>query len=385
MVAVVWCPPGARALYGLVLSVMAPVLLGACLSPAYINRGDGRDLEQPKGDIGAIMMDPVTYAVREAFFDEPPHCIAVMPFTSVWDDDADAPAFSDQHVELVRRAFYASLAPSDRLDVELEQVDEVLSGQHRRDGNRYRRASLLLGCDSYLVGQVTACSKGFYGVYSRVEVGARVKVMRTRDGIELWQASHVAESHGGGLILSPFSVVTEIFDASSNARDEQIHRVTANLARRLVATIPGFDGTPSPHLRTANGPSGRPPAVAASPPQRRLVSPETRGVTVQRLNVRTGPGRDFPVMQQMARGTKVLAISDPLVDGWTQVRLDNGMTGYVASPYLSKRGESGRRPSGAATAPRAAPLAPVITEAAKQPPDAKEPKSQKETGMGTLF
>jgi len=364
---------------------MAPALLAACLTPAYINRGDGRDLEEPKGDIGAILMDPVTYAVREAFFEEPPHCIAVMPFGSVWDGDANAPAFSDAQVELVRRAFYASLAPSDRLDVELEQVDEVLANQHRRNGNRYRRASLLLGCDSYLVGQVTAYKNGFYGVYSRVEVGARVKVVRTRDGVDLWQASHVAESHGGGLILSPFSVVTEIFDASSNVRDEQIHRVTADLARRLVATIPGFDGTPSPHLRTANGPSRAVPGQASAPPDRRLVSPETREVTVKRLNVRTGPGRDYPVMQQMSRGAKLQAISDPLVDGWTQVRLDNGRIGYVASPYLSGNREPGRPASASSAVPRAVPVAPVITEATKQPPAAEEPKTQSDAGMGTLF
>ncbi len=382
-------------MYRLIVSIMAPALLSACLSPAYINRGDGRDLEAPKGDIGAILMDPVTYAVREEFFRAPPRCIAVMPFTSVWDDDADKPAFTEDEVDLVRRAFYAVLAPSDRLDVELEQVDEVLSVQHRRHGDRHRRASLSLGCDSYLVGQVTAYGNGFYGVYSRVEVGAQVKVVRTRDGVELWRASHVAESHGGGLILSPLSVVTEVLDASSNARDEQIHRVTADLARRLVATIPGFDGGP---LRYANGPSTPGTEVAshtATSPERRLIVPEAKIVSADRLNVRAGPGKDFPVMQQMDRGTKVLAISDPLVDGWTEVRLDNGRTGFVASPYLAGRKEAApkeaapkevERPTPRrAVPPRPAPVMPMIGETTADQDDAPTPKAENEAGLGTLF
>jgi len=379
-------PPGARVLLRLLVSVAASALVAACLSPAYINRGDGRDLEQPKGDIGAILMDPVTYAVREAFFEAPPRCIAVMPFSSGWDNDANAPAIRDEAVELVRRAFYAALAPSARLDVELERVDEVLRDQRRRDGNRFQRAASLLGCDSYLAGQVTAYHNGFYGVYSRVEVGARVRVVRTRDGVELWRASHVAESHGGGLILSPFSIVTEILDASSNARDEQIHRVTSDLARRLVATIPGFDGD----VRIASGPDGPASGVTVPPPQNqdtkeRMVAPETKIVEASRVNVRAGPGKDFPVMQQMTRGTTVMAISDPRVDGWTQVRLDNGRIGYVASPYLVGRTESRGRKSNEVPAPRSAPLTPVVQGASEERLGSPSPAAELEDAMGTLF
>jgi len=364
-------PPGARVLHRLHVSVAASALLAACLSPAYINRGDGQDLEQPKGDIGAILMDPVTYAVREAFFEAPPRCIAVMPFSSVWDVETNAQAFNGEQVGLVRRAFYAALAPSARLDVELERVDDVLAGQHPSHGDPYRRAALLLGCDSYLVGQVIAYRKSFYGVYSRVEVGARVRVLRTGDGTELWQARHVAESHGGGLILSPFSVVTEILDASSNAREEQIHRVTSDLARRLVATIPGFDGEPPPSLRIASGPATAAPAATV--------------VKANRVNVRSGPGKDFPVMSQMARGTAVTTISDPLADGWTRVRLADGRTGYVASPYLNGRRETERPRPDAAAPPRPAPVMPVIGTPVQDRPAAKNPDPTATDEMGTLF
>ncbi len=376
--------------FGIALSVALAAALGGCLSPAYINQGAGRSLEEPKGDIGAILMDPVAYAVRETFFEEPPRCIAVMPFTSAWDEDAGAAKVGETDVDLVRRAFYAALAPSARLDIELEQVDEVMSRQHRRTGNRFRRASLILGCDSYLVGQVTVYRNMFYGVYSRVEVGAVVKILRTRDGVELWRASHTAESHGGGLILSPFSVVTEIFDASSNARDEQIHRVTGDLARRLVATIPGFDGELSPTLRIARGPEDAP--IAGAPQRgRQSVRAQAKVVTVSRLNVRAGPGKDYPVMQQMTRGTRVLAIGEPLAEGWTEVRLDNGRTGYVASPYLGGRKDAATRTTRARTIPKtpppsAAPVAPVSAgEPAADLPAQQAPEPEKDPDMGAMF
>lgn len=379
------CRVRAPSLVRAALLVLVTTSLSACLSPAYVNVGDGRDLEEPKGDIGAILMDPVTYAVHEAFFEEPPRCISVMPFVSVY-DETGAPAFTDHDVAMVRRAFYAVLAPSARLDVELERVDEILVQSHKRNGNRFRRAALLLGCDSYMVGTVTAYDNGFYGVYSKVEVGADVKVLRTRDGVELWRASHVAETHGGGLILSPFSMVTEILDASSNARAEQIHRVTADLARRLVATIPAYDGDLPSNLRIAEGADVRPAEQVAQRhrPPRALLAPQAKVVTASRVNVRAGPGKSYPVLQQMDRGTKVFALTEPLAEGWTAVQLANGKTGYVASPFV------GNQQSPAKPVP--APVAPVIERGAADTPAPlpAEPAAvpdldENDAGMGTLF
>jgi len=373
-----------------VLSLAATAMLTACLSPAYVNRGDGRDVEDPKGDIGAILMDPVTYAVREAYYQTPPRCIAVMPLLSIRDQDTGEPIFTQEQLDLVRRAFYASLAPSELMDVELEPLDEILARQEEAKGNPFKHASIMLGCDAYLVGEVTAYSNEFYGVYSRVRAGARVRLLRARDGVELWQASHVAESHGGGLILSPFSVVTGIFDASSNARDEQIHRVTADLARRLVATLPGFDGEPVQNLTVASG-SKTDPTAKRNGSNHGLWSAEALGdgsamvVTADRLNVRAGPGRDYPVLLQVKRGAHVLAVDDPLADGWTAVRLNNGTHGFVASAYVSARVSAPQNTVEEATKPKSAPVTPVSSHPAKkQLTDQPDGKSVNDD-LGTLF
>ena len=63
-------------------------------------------------------------------------------------------------------------------------------------------------------------------------------------------------------------------------------------------------------------------------------------VTADRLNVRTGPGTDFPVVRQMLRGTQVLTVGEPEAGGWAEVRFSDGKRGYVASPYLGTRSAS---------------------------------------------
>ncbi|HSL94005.1 MAG TPA: N-acetylmuramoyl-L-alanine amidase [Bacillota bacterium] len=54
--------------------------------------------------------------------------------------------------------------------------------------------------------------------------------------------------------------------------------------------------------------------------------------TVNALNMRTGPGVQFPVITRLERNTMVVVLED---GAWSRIMLDNGATGFVASEYIT--------------------------------------------------
>ena len=95
-----------------------------------------------------------------------------------------------------------------------------------------------LNCPALIDGTVTEYGNTFLGVYSSVTVGADLRLIRAADGAVLWQGRHVAAARDGGLPLDPVGLALGVHGAIDNIRDEQVLRVTDDLARRLVSTIP---------------------------------------------------------------------------------------------------------------------------------------------------
>lgn len=56
-------------------------------------------------------------------------------------------------------------------------------------------------------------------------------------------------------------------------------------------------------------------------------------VNTETLNVRDGAGKEFNVVGQVNKGDKVTALSES--DSWTQIETETGLTGFVATKYLS--------------------------------------------------
>ncbi len=56
-------------------------------------------------------------------------------------------------------------------------------------------------------------------------------------------------------------------------------------------------------------------------------------ITANQLNVRSGPGEQFSVLARLARGTKVVSISEKL--GWLQIKAPPETVAYVATGFLS--------------------------------------------------
>ena len=108
-----------------------------------------------------------------------------------------------------------------------------------------------------------------------------------------------------------------------------------------------------------------PPVAAPQPPPER----ETLYVKVGRLNLRAGPGMDFPKLGLLERNEEVEKIGE--AENWYQVRVKrDGTLGWVSSEYLSKT---------PVTVPIVTPV--PETPAAPPPAETKPPKPARETNV----
>jgi len=351
------------------LTIVSALLLSACVTPSYIDKNakNGR-----KAEPGAL--NPVVFQVTESYEQAPPNCIAVMPFhtasnanvaadklfdatrvdmaiaTGPDEPETDAtlvgaptgavaitetaepiaqdpdPMRDMDRAERVRRSFYSHLSPQKKRDVELALVDHVIASLPKNNLQDYREIGNQLQCDALLVGVVTEYDQGYFGLYSRVSVGAEVKLISASSGQILWEGHHVAESHGGSVPLTPIGAALSIVSAISNVQSEQVYRVTDDLARRLVATIPDGDDFA---IATAAGPG------FTGLRDVRFVQPKT-------LNFRTGPGVSFGVQGKLNQDQSVEVVGRPLNGGWVPVRTADGLVGYVSTRYLANSRRSAK-------------------------------------------
>lgn len=203
--------------------------LGACGSATYVDKGNG---EKVLGGLSG----QVVYQLHDIYRRSPPGCVAILPL-KVPDGGASTAELRIDQAQTVRRALYAHLSPQGKRDVELPRIDFILARKEISE-NDLAALGRALNCDAIIRGHVTEYGSQFLGVYSRVAVGADLEMVRTQDGVQLWEGRHVAESHGGSVPLSPIGFAMGIMEAAANVREEQVFRVIDDLSRRLVSTIP---------------------------------------------------------------------------------------------------------------------------------------------------
>ncbi len=357
----------------LALGAAAVLALSGCISPSYVDRGQEQSGETEVGgqngapnhivrasytqenggaqitardwsagraryavhspvtsDLQSTMMNLVVYQTHKAYEETPPQCVAVLPFKSTLTGSGEQ-AVEREQLELVRRAFYGQLAPQSKRDIELSRIDFVLAEMAEPDRDDYRLVGRQLACDSLLVGTVLSYGSNFFGLYSRVAVGAEVRLVRVEDGVVLWEGRHVAQSHGGEIPISPVGLVLSVLNAFTNMREEQIYRVTNDLAWRLVNTIPD-NGPLDPDQAY---PAGKPDTDEQLLVLKNSPNGDFRRVTARALNLRAGPGTNYPVRRKLRRHDLVRIVGTPMNLGFVPVATIDGQVGFVAANYLS--------------------------------------------------
>jgi uncharacterized protein YraI len=117
-------------------------------------------------------------------------------------------------------------------------------------------------------------------------------------------------------------------------------------------------------------------------------------VLAEALNVRSGPGVNYPAVGLLARGDQATLVGHHAASGWWQVDLPDGSTGWVSggAAYVAVSGDTTDLPEVTAPVPAAigaivpaAPGAPVPVTAGVQPTTSSPSPSTPETGGTIVF
>ena len=142
----------------------------------------------------------------------------------------------------LRMYFLSFLSAKGYSVINLKEVDDLLemaeiNASDLEEIEPYKLGRILKA-DALIYGTITKCSKMFIGIYSKVTVGARVKMVNAKISKTIWAAEHTEKTHGGGAGISPFSLPEEVIDSVLNVRDKVINDTAGRLVHKFVVSMP---------------------------------------------------------------------------------------------------------------------------------------------------
>lgn len=313
----------------LILPVLASQLAGCIGSPRYARYSD------PQGSASVGLNEPVEYRINAQVVDSYPGCVAILPLavseeaqaaielpdsddmTSGADEESEPHVYqrylnADDKQRLVRRMLYGFVSPYPPRDIELARIDRLVKQSPPYSRADQQRLGQQLKCGYLLQGTITQFDTDYLGLYSNIHIGVELSLVHATSGRVLWSGRHVAQSRDGAVPLSPVGLAMGAVMAAANLEPDQLEGVAADLARRLVRTMP---------LEKDN--------VFLLAARRRHVYE----VATKRLNLRVGPGTHYDVRRVLQDNQK-LAMLDAPAQGWCKVKTSDGETGFVAIRYL---------------------------------------------------
>lgn len=293
------------------------ILTSCASSPTYVDEND------LASDDPALDINTVYFKQDQSFISSPPSCIAVLPLELSDDQLAEqqkAPTksilvLSPEKLQQLRWILYSHLAPFPFRDVELEQINKVITSIPYSQETVSDIGSAL-NCDALLIGTVTEYHSSFLGFYSQTAIGIELKLLRAKDAEVVWEARYVAKSHAGVIPITPVDLVVGLYSATENVSEQQVVHVADDLFRNLFAT---WDTLQQQSTETQLVENKEFPLY----------------VTAEKLFLRSGPGKKFKPMDVLNQNDK-LALIDNKTLPWLQVKCTDGQLGYVHQKFIAQ-------------------------------------------------
>ncbi len=161
----------------------------------------------------------------------PVRTLCVLPFTNHTEEASLG--------ERVRRSAYGHLSVKRFRDVELSFIDAALKALPG-DWQTLSPQALgrYLGCDGLVYGEVVEAGRVYLGIYSRLSLGGRLRLVGAKDGRLLARASYTTNLYAGGVPLSPLGIIPTSLLTFRNVLDGQMEKAIDDLGRKLAARIP---------------------------------------------------------------------------------------------------------------------------------------------------
>ena len=206
--------------------VVCLLSLAACKTPNYVEKGPTSN-----SSVEIPFTSEVVYTISDNYQDEGIGCIAVSKF-SLEHEDA---GYSDfEQADIIRKSVYGVLSAKSYRSVELSRVDYKADELSPSSDTALLQT---LDCDALLKGQILGFKNDYFITYSVTTVELQLTLLN-RSGSQLWTARHAASSHEGAMPLSPLSLLSGIFTATTNKQDEVAFQMVDAVARRLLNTLP---------------------------------------------------------------------------------------------------------------------------------------------------
>ena len=258
--------------------------------------------------------NPVDYKIHVDYFENQPECIGILPLEkAIKPETNNKLEITDAQVEQIRLVLYSHLAPAKFRDIELDKIDSVITKLYPEERDDYKKIAAALGCNNLLIGKITEYSRDFFVVYSQISIGADLKFIRADNEEILWEGKYVAESHATAIPLSILGVATGLYDTTTHISDKEVLRVSDDLVRHLVSTIPEPQLDQSASLEKND--------ISYS-------------VIASSLNIRSGPGRKYGKTGILHNSDQIVLLDNTDSSTWIKIKTTDGREGYVHKKYV---------------------------------------------------
>ncbi len=205
-----------------------------------------------------LELDPgdIKFKVAADYQQAPPKRIAVLPFTDLGEGNfvvnklpllprnlKERACCGWSHANQIRRAFAGELATREFTLIPLSAIDAVLAFRGITDFNKLSAESPMeigrwLHADALVYGEVVNY-EAYYGfLLSAWRVTARVRIVSTHDGHELFSCTDTRYSTSLTPVIDPIDIVISSILNAISLRDISLARAEDEVAREIVLRLP---------------------------------------------------------------------------------------------------------------------------------------------------
>ena len=205
-----------------------------------------------------IEVDPggAEFTVAADYQQAPPKRIAVLPFTDLGEgdfvvnklpllprSDEELARWGWSHANHLRRAFAGELATREFTLIPLLAIDTVLAVRGITSFNKLSAESPMeigrwLHADALVYGEVVDYEAYYAFLVSTWRVTARVRLVSTRDGHELFSCTDTRYSTNLTPVIDPIDIVIGSIVNAIMLRDINLARTEAEVGREIVHRLP---------------------------------------------------------------------------------------------------------------------------------------------------
>lgn len=202
-------------------------IVAACAKTNYVGYDKGTT------SVPGVPLRTVAVEVDDAYFSDFPNCTIIMPTRTATGLENFKPLVEETLAYHMTKKVSRVVGRAER-DLHARQAALEVGRTQDRKG-----LAVATECKTLLYSRVVGPGHTYLVVWSQVQIGLEVVMLRAADGHVLWKARHIADRSDGGLSLSPIGLAVDAYSSTQFSSDREIaESVVDDAVRRLVRSLP---------------------------------------------------------------------------------------------------------------------------------------------------